>query len=624
MLLELLLSMVIVSFMIVVVAIIFTGALRDWKVKDPKLLLQQEGTIAMNKIERQLKKAGSIYYAGDKSVAFTPLSLAAPEADAYTVSLWRFDEGSGTTANDETGTNNGTLKAPGEPDWVGSDNGESEDALRFDGNDDYVDCGNDSAFKISNNLTLGAWLQPNSSASGNGAIIYMDTAYRLYLNDSGYLVGGIYYSGDWHDVISNRTVPRNGSTWTHTVLTYDKDEETGEELKLYINGHNAAAANHTHSIKTSSDNLYIGYDGTNNQYPFNGVIDEVRVSDDVRRTRIFWQGNPEDKPTLEVNGISHQLFHECNTDTFLINYYDEDYDELTDVSTQANRNFIKIVKVLLGLEKDSQKFSLENVITLREEKSEIVEDVVAYWKMDEDLWDGTPDEVKDISGNNNHGTAYGGANTVDGKIDRCGNLDGTSGYVAIQNLHYDTAGEIPELTVCAWFNTSFSGGGYNSNWAFVDFDRSEYYNFYVRGDDGRLEFSTRASSGGIHDMVANTVVNDGKWHFACAVYDGTDKIIYLDGEQDAISPNPHSGLNLGRGPTRYGFIGDGSEATAFNGNRNNLYYEGKIDEVRIYHRALLGNEIKELIGFIDSEASDFSGTYDDTVWETDHIELSHP
>ncbi len=611
-LLEMLLSMVIASFMIAAVAIIFTGALRDWKVKDPKLLLHQEATIAMNKIERQLKKAGSIYYAGDKSVVFTPLALAAPEVDGYTISLWHFDEGSGTTANDETGTNNGTLKASGEPAWVGNDNGESKDALRFDGNDDYVDCGNGATLRISDKLTLEAWLQPDSGVSGSGAIIYMHAAYRLYLNDSGYLVGGIYYSCDWHDIISNRTVQRNSSTWAHTALTYDKDEETGEELKLYINGHNVATANHTNFIATSSDNLCIGYDGTNNQYPFEGVIDEVRVSNDVRRTRIFWQGNPVDKPTLEVNGISHQLVHECNTDTFVVNYYDEDYDEVTDTSTQAKRNSIKIVKILLGLKKDTQKFSLKNTITLRKELPGEAEEeggLVGYWKMNEYFWNGTAGEVIDSSGNNNHGTAKNGANTVaSGKIGRCGYFDGNNDYVDVGSV---SSLDVNKVTVMAWVNVNLYHGGKilcksPQNSTNIDF-------VFSIGTDAKAYFRHYDGSSW-HGVGSNDRMYSDHWYHIAGTFDGTSWKIYIDGEVNGVT-NDEVALSTG----------GALEIGRYYHSTPRQYFDGLIDEVKIYNRALSGEEIKEAaFGFTDSKKDDFTGTYDDTIWERDYVGLEHP
>ena len=109
-----------------------------------------------------------------------------------------------------------------------------------------------------------------------------------------------------------------------------------------------------------------------------------------------------------------------------------------------------------------------------------------------------------------------------------------------------------------------------------------------------MGFSSTDSAGTADDFDSVAVVNDGNWHFACAVYDGSDKIIYIDGSEDNRNVNAHTGLNLGTGATRFGFMGDGSEATTFNGTRNNFYYEGLLDEIKIYDRALTGSEVLDL------------------------------
>ena len=58
-------------------------------------------------------------------------------------------------------------------------------------------------------------------------------------------------------------------------------------------------------------------------------------------------------------------------------------------------------------------------------------------------------------------------------------------------------------------------------------------------------------------ISGQTGLMDGQWHHIAAVYDGTDKIIYVDGVEDARVTNPHSGIGIGKNITRYGFIGDG-------------------------------------------------------------------
>lgn len=164
-------------------------------------------------------------------------------------------------------------------------------------------------------------------------------------------------------------------------------------------------------------------------------------------------------------------------------------------------------------------------------------------------------------------------------------FDGTNDYVALP-ISYNGVNAVPAVSVEAWVRTSFTGSGYNSNWAIVDFDRSDFYDLFVRGDDGRVGFSTYSATGAINDFYGNISVNDGQWHHIAAVYDGVDKHIYVDGVLDTTIANPHGGNALGKSTTRFGFIGDGSEAGSYNASKNNIFYDGDISEVRIWNRAL--------------------------------------
>jgi hypothetical protein len=187
----------------------------------------------------------------------------------------------------------------------------------------------------------------------------------------------------------------------------------------------------------------------------------------------------------------------------------------------------------------------------------------------------------DSSGNNRFGQPSGTTPGVNGKIGRAVQFNGSSDYVAM-NMSYSGQWTVPEVTVSSWFRTSFTGAAYNDNWAFVDFDRSDFYDFYLAGDNGALEFSTSSTGSVTDDFQANTTgLNDGNWHLGWSVYNGANKIIYLNDSADGTRLNPHGGNNLGISSTRWGFIGDGSEATSFNSTRNNIYYEGLIDEIRI-------------------------------------------
>ena len=167
-----------------------------------------------------------------------------------------------------------------------------------------------------------------------------------------------------------------------------------------------------------------------------------------------------------------------------------------------------------------------------------------------------------------------------------------AGYIAIERLRFNRAASIRSMTACARFRTRVSGETAKSNGALLDFDGAEYFSLFIRGDTGTVGFSTRDRNKP-HTLYGRRKVNDGRWHHVCVVYRKRAKIIYVDGEQDRQIGNVHSGA-LGSGITRYGFIGDGSKATVFDGERTRSYFTGTIDDVRFYRKALTADQISSL------------------------------
>jgi uncharacterized delta-60 repeat protein len=227
------------------------------------------------------------------------------------------------------------------------------------------------------------------------------------------------------------------------------------------------------------------------------------------------------------------------------------------------------------------------------------------YRMDESSWGGYANEVVDSSGNGNHGTARYGATTVSGLINRSGSFDGIDDYIAVSGLKFDQPGQIDAITVEAWINTT------DTYAAIVDWDRSEYFSLGInfdntQGDEGRVSWDTTSETGEIHDLHSTIRIDDGQWHHVVATYDSStgEKRIYIDGVLDSSVQAYTPGTRLGTGSTRYGFIGDGSEATYYNGSRNGVYYGGLLDSVIIYNRALSDTEIKrQFKGFSYSDTS---------------------
>ena len=167
-------------------------------------------------------------------------------------------------------------------------------------------------------------------------------------------------------------------------------------------------------------------------------------------------------------------------------------------------------------------------------------------------------------------------------------FDGNSDYLPISSKNFSGTGAISALTTFIVFKTDYTGGGYNGNWSFLDFDRSDFFNFYIRGDDGRLAFSYH--SGPTHDNDGATLgFNDGFAHLGVAIFDNTvtdETKIRVDGLEDFSGDNVSNGSTIGVPTTRYGFIGDGSEATFEDGARNNAYFDGSIAEVILFESSL--------------------------------------
>jgi len=143
--------------------------------------------------------------------------------------------------------------------------------------------------------------------------------------------------------------------------------------------------------------------------------------------------------------------------------------------------------------------------------------------------------------------------------------------------------------------TSATGTNYNQNWAFIDFDRSEHYIFYIDPTNGLLSFSGLNSGSSTFDTMESSgaSLSDGLWHHGVVVHNRSSVTFYRDGGDgmSATSGTGGSGMpsggSVGGHSLRWGVIGDGSEATSFDGNKNSFFYQGDIGLIRTWHDVAL-------------------------------------
>ena len=188
-------------------------------------------------------------------------------ADPNLVGWWKLDETSGSIAADSSGNaNTGTLH--GEPVWA---IGKAGGALKLDGVDDYVDCGNKVGFDITDGITITAWVKTDDSGNyGYNPYVVNDTAVLRHFrsNDLEFLVN---INGEWQRVRFPVDISFNGS-WHHLVGTYD-----GWELRLYVDVELKAASVYEGYMRSSAISLNIGRNPTITHRFFAGVIDDVRI-----------------------------------------------------------------------------------------------------------------------------------------------------------------------------------------------------------------------------------------------------------------------------------------------------------------------------------------------------------
>jgi type II secretory pathway pseudopilin PulG len=202
--------------------------------------------------------------------------------------------------------------------------------------------------------------------------------------------------------------------------------------------------------------------------------------------------------------------------------------------------------------------------------------LVGYWPLDE----GTGTAAADKSGSGNNGTWGGtlGAQWADGKVGPyAGAFNGSNNYVEIASSPaFDFSGG---FSVAAWVNTRTSAGwdviaareSWNAGQGWSIVVESNYPKYYSPG----LSYSSGSS------------ISNGTWAHVTFVVNGSTSCFYVNSNKAACwagtfaFSNAPISLLIG---SRH--INSGIGTTD--------YFDGKIDDVRVYSRALSDAEIRSL------------------------------
>jgi uncharacterized protein YjdB len=512
------------------------------------------------------------------------------------VGHWKMDEGSGNVFIDHSGSgNNASIPNSAGVTWVA---GKTGLAARFNTSVGALgSVPNNPSVDITGQLTISAWIRPNavenkgilSKLAGDGYEfrIFSDGKLEFRLNRA--------TSGTAYRLKSNQNYAADGNTWMHVAATFD-----GSRSTIYINGVEDNSVTFAPvQIISNTANLSLGAIGSGNRW--NGDLDDVRLYNRaLNGTEIFGLYNGEIPvpavPELlsPINGgtdISASLgtVLSWGTSEFALGYRiqialdagfniiisdQEDYTEtsfLTPVLLPLTQYFWRVSS--FNSEENSEWSPTWTFITADESVSD---QLIGYWKMDE----GSGDIFLDHSGNGNNAFIPNASGVTW--------VTGIRGLAARLNTDQGVYGSIPhnpsidlteQLTISAWIRPNDV-----ENKGILSKLSGDGYEFRIFSD-GKLEFRiNRASAGTAYRLKSNqNYTADGStWTHVTATFDGTKSTIYINGVEDNSATFAPVQIISNTADLRIGAVG--------NGNR----WNGDLDDVRLYGRALSSSEILDM------------------------------
>ncbi len=198
-------------------------------------------------------------------------------------------------------------------------------------------------------------------------------------------------------------------------------------------------------------------------------------------------------------------------------------------------------------------------------------DVKASWHLDESS--GT---VIDSSPCNNNGNNFGATQGVAGKIGNAYSFNGNDNYVSIPAS--ESLNITGDITILMWVKPAVDSSNFHNSWNFFIYQRSplKYETGYYNA--GGPRFKPYNEAGSNFDFSADMEFLADTWYHVAFVRQGSFLGIYANGAL-ADSRNDFTGNLRSSTEVRIG------------GNGGSSGFQGAIDEVTIYNRALSANEI---------------------------------
>lgn len=483
--------------------------------------------------------------------------LSALEVSSGLIGYWRLDETSGTVAKDSSATgNNGTYFTDSNP-ATDSVSGTVGKAMSFadplHNLSKRIDVPSNAAYVAAKDMTISFWVKPDEffdfmglASSMNMLRVYFGfSEKKLFVSVPAWGTGGIaqiYDNGFF-----------NADEWAHVTVTYSYNDPVGTLPKIYINGTEITGGGNISWATTPSGSyvapassaVEIGSLNFGGEQTLQGALDDVRLYNRVLTA-------------AEVQEIYHARDG--------INY-----NQTAHAPEYFNGN---------------------QWVAMIPPWPDVTNGLVGHWKLDETS--GTT--AADSSGNGNDGTLQNGMDAANdsssGAVGTSLAFDGIDDNIAIANESNFDFERTDPFSISVWINRT-SNADEDDIIEKVDISGYRGYGLWmdVGANEVTVSLTNNAGSNQINMETSGANITPQEWHHVLMTYDGSSSAsgvtVYVDGVAATLNTylDNLTATMLNNNPVLIGTDFDSGGCCEFN---------GKIDDVRIYDRALSAAEIQEL------------------------------
>ena len=552
------------------------------------------------------------------AIAFVALLLAGASTTAGSglVAAYAFDEASGTVATDLSGNGHpGTIQnAVRSPGHFGG-------SLSFNGTNAYVDLPPLGTFYKSG-FTLEAWVKKDTASKGDAAVA------GTWTGSGG---GGPMLWFDYASSHLDLTLSQSGSNfldsgqlatagqWQYLTGTFD-----GTTAKLYVNGSLVASKAFSGNVGDSNTWRIGAYSDSPAGF-FDGTIDELRIYNralgpsEIQTDMTTPIGPSDTTPPSTPTGLAKtsastttlSVSWNASSDDVGVTGYDV-YRGGTKVATTSSTTYTftgldcnTSYDVAVAAHDGFGNSSAQATLTALTANCGSNAGLVAAYSFDA----GSGSVLTDTSGNGKDGTVVGATWTQAGRLRSALHFNGTSDRVDLPPLgtfyksgftleawvKKDTASKGDAAVAGTWTG---SGGGGPMLW----FDYASSH------------LDLTLSQSGSNFLDSGQLATAGQWQYLTGTFDGTTAKLYVNGS--LVASKAFSG-NVGDSNTwRIGAYSDSPAG----------FFDGTIDELRIYNRALGPNEVMtdmtRSVGAADTSPPSMPGQFASTATTTSTISTS--